>query len=196
MHSSRRKSRKNKTRSKRKNLKFRKMRGRGKGTLVSSYDEFFNLYSLFQSNKDEGIAVKFNNRLISSLETDYPEFFERYKKGERWKRILVSSYDEFFKLYSLCQSNKDKGIAVEYNNGLIDSLETDYPEFFERYKNDKITNTKMVRKIINTKRLRRIADKEPAHAVDIAADAESLNKRRAESVWTGKFVPGEYVVGL
>lgn len=88
MYSSRRKSkrsyrkrvasRKNKTHSKRKNLKFRKMRG-GK---VTSYYKFIEEYEIAQNNIKNGNAVPFNTYLIKELEKEYPDFLETYEKDK------------------------------------------------------------------------------------------------------------------
>ena len=86
MYSSRRKSkrsyrkrvvsRKNKTRSKRKNLKFRKMRGGG----VTSYYNFIEEYERAQNYIKKETAVPFNKHLINELEREYPYFLETYNK--------------------------------------------------------------------------------------------------------------------
>ncbi len=88
MYSSRRKSkrsyrkrvasRKNKTRSKRKNLKFRKMRGGG-GT---SYYTFIEEYERAKKYIDDKIAVPFNTHLINELKMEYPYFLETYNNDK------------------------------------------------------------------------------------------------------------------
>lgn len=85
MYSSRRKSkrsyrkrvtsRKNKTRSKRKNLKFRKMRG-GK---VTSYYTFIEEYERAQDYITREVAKEINTKNIQKLEREYPDFLETYK---------------------------------------------------------------------------------------------------------------------
>jgi hypothetical protein len=89
MYSSRRKSkrsyrkqvvsRKNKTRSKRKNLKFRKMSGGGE---VTSYYNFIEEYEQAQNYIKKGIAPDRNTKNIQDLELNYPDFLETYKNDK------------------------------------------------------------------------------------------------------------------